>query len=47
MAAQTGSAQSLWDVVSAIPDRRGRKGRQYGLPAVLMLGLAAMLAGRQ
>jgi len=45
MTAQTGSAQSLWDVVSAIPDRRGRKGRQYGLPAVLMLALAAMLAG--
>jgi hypothetical protein len=28
-----------------IPDRRGRKGRQYGLPSVLTLALAAMLSG--
>lgn len=36
---------SLWDRLGAIPDRRGRKGRQYGLPAVLVLALAAMLSG--
>lgn len=36
---------SLWDRLDAIPDRRGRKGRQYGLAAVLTLALAAMLAG--
>ena len=38
-------ARSLWDHFAAIPDRRGRKGRQYGLPAVLTLSLAAMLSG--
>lgn len=38
-------ADSLWDRLDAIPDRRGRKGRQYGLAAVLTLALAAMLAG--
>ena len=36
---------SLWDRLHAIPDRRGRKGRQYGLAAVMVLALAAMLAG--
>ncbi len=39
------SADSLWDRLCAIPDRRGRKGRQYGLAAVMVLALAAMLAG--
>ncbi|MDP4023649.1 transposase family protein [Methylobacterium sp. NEAU 140] len=37
-------AGSLWDHFAAIPDRRGRKGRQHGLPAVLTLSLAAMLS---
>ena len=37
--------EGLWARLSAIPDRRGRKGRQHGLPAVLTLSLAAMLAG--
>ena len=36
---------SLWDRLETIPDRRGRKGRQYGLPAVMVLALAAMLSG--
>ncbi len=36
---------SLWERLRAIPDRRGRKGRQYGLASVLVLSLAAMLAG--
>ena len=36
---------SLWDRLCAIPDRRGRKGRQYGLASVMVLALAAMLAG--
>lgn len=36
---------SLWDRLCVIPDRRGRKGRQYGLASVLVLALAAMLAG--
>lgn len=37
--------RSLWEHLGEIPDRRGRKGRQYGLPAVLTLVLAAMLSG--
>lgn len=37
--------RSLWEHLGEIPDRRGRKGRQYGLPAVLTLALAAMLSG--
>ena len=46
----TGSAGSqagrtLWEALAEIPDRRGRKGRQYPLRAVLGLALAAMVAG--
>ena len=44
-ASAAGSSDSLWDRLCTIPDRRGRKGRQYGLAAVLTLALAAMLAG--
>ena len=38
-------AQTLWDVLGAITDRRGRKGRQFGLQAILAIAIAAMLAG--
>lgn len=37
--------RTLWEALGEIPDRRGRKGRQYPLRAVLGLSLAAMLAG--
>ena len=37
-------AADLWERLSLVPDRRGRQGRQYGLPAVVMLTLAAMLS---
>ena len=36
---------SLWEALGSIPDRRGRRGRQYSLRSVLSLSLAAMLAG--
>lgn len=36
---------SLWDVLGAIADRRGRKGRQFPLQSVLAISIAAMLAG--
>jgi hypothetical protein len=36
---------SLWDVLGAIADWRGRKGRQFPLRAVLAISIAAMLAG--
>ena len=37
--------RSLWDVLGAIVDRRGRKGRRFPLQAVLAIAVAAMLAG--
>ena len=37
--------RTLWDVLSSITDRRGRKGRQLPLPAILAIAIAAMLAG--
>lgn len=42
---ETIGPESLWDRLSRIPDRRGHKGRQYALPSVLMLALAASLSG--
>ena len=38
-------AGTLWDVLGAIADRRGRKGRQFPLQAILAIAIAAMLAG--
>jgi len=38
-------ARTLWDALGEVKDRRGRKGRQYPLQAVLGIALAAMLAG--
>ena len=37
--------QTLWDALDEVPDRRGRKGRQYPLRSILGISLAAMLAG--
>jgi len=38
-------AQTLWTALGAIVDRRGRQGRQFPLPAILAIAIAAMLAG--
>ena len=38
-------AQTLWEVLGTITDRRGRKGRQFALQAILAIAIAAMLAG--
>jgi len=38
-------ACTLWDVLGSIGDRRGRKGRQFPLRAILAIAIAAMLAG--
>ena len=38
-------ACTLWDVLGSIADRRGRKGRQFPLQAILAIAIAAMLAG--
>ncbi len=37
--------RTLWDALGEVPDRRGRKGRQYPLQSVLGIAVAAMLAG--
>jgi hypothetical protein len=37
-------SRTLWDVLGEIPDRRGKKGRQYPLRSVLVLALSAMLS---
>lgn len=37
--------RTLWDALCEIEDRRGRKGRQYKLPSLLGISIAAMLAG--
>jgi hypothetical protein len=36
---------TLWEALGHVVDRRTRKGRRYSLPSILMLALAAMLAG--
>ena len=38
-------ACTLWDVLGSIADRRGHKGRQFPLQAILAIAVAAMLAG--
>lgn len=38
-------SRTLWDALSGIEDRRGKKGRQYKLPSLLGIAVAAMLAG--
>jgi len=38
-------ARTLWEVLGSITDRRGRKGRQFPLQAILAIAIAAMLAG--
>ena len=38
-------ARTLWAVLVEIEDRRGRKGRQLPLPAIVAIAIAAMLAG--
>ena len=37
--------RSLWDVLGAIADRRGRKGRRFPLQAIIAIAISAMLAG--
>jgi hypothetical protein len=37
---------SLWEVFSSVPDHRRAQGKRYPLAGLLMIALAAMLAGR-
>ena len=45
VANSSSGVRTLWEVLEDIPDRRGRKGRQFPLRSVLVLALSAMLAG--
>lgn len=38
---------TLWDVFSAVPDRRHANGRRFPLPALLTIATAALLCGRK
>ena len=45
-ASQTATVPAtLWDALGTIADRRGRRGRQYPLQALLAIAIAAVLAG--
>lgn len=39
------TVRTLWEALGEVPDRRGRKGRQYPLRSVLGIAIAAGLAG--
>ncbi len=36
---------AVWEVLSTIPDERGRRGRRHELATVLVVAVAAVLAG--
>ncbi len=44
---ETPGARSLWDVLSALPDHRRAEGKRYPLASLLLIAIAAMLAGRR
>ncbi len=39
------AGSGLLELLKTIPDPRGRRGRQHGLPVILAVGLAAVIAG--
>ena len=41
-----GERADLWEVFSVVPDHRRAEGKRYPLAGLLMIALAAMLAGR-
>ena len=38
---------SLWDALASVPDRRRAEGKRYPLASLLLIAIAAMLAGRR
>ena len=38
---------SLWAALSAVPDHRRAEGKRYRLASLLLIAIAAMLAGRR
>jgi len=47
MASAAGQTISLWDALTSIPDHRRAAGKRYPLASLLLIALAAMLAGRR
>ena len=37
---------SLWDALASVPDHRRAEGKRYPLPSLLLIAVAALLAGR-
>ena len=41
------STNSLWDALASVPDHRRAEGRRYPLASLLLIAIAALLAGRR
>lgn len=46
-ATETSGAVSLWEALNAVPDHRRAEGKRYPLASLLLIAIAAMLAGRR
>src|SRR3954447_9886674 len=47
MASAATQTISLWDALTSVPDHRRPAGKRYPLASLLLIALAAMLAGRR
>jgi DDE_Tnp_1-associated len=47
MTFETTAQTSLWGALKAVPDHRRAEGRRYSLASLLLVAIAAMLAGRR
>jgi DDE family transposase len=47
MASAATQASSLWDALASVPDHRRAAGRGYPLASLLLIAIAALLAGRR
>src|SRR5215217_483026 len=47
MDSATKQSSSLWDVLASVPDHRRAEGKRYPLASLLLIAIAAMLAGRR
>ena len=44
---ETSDTISLWKALQAVPDHRRAEGKRYPLVSLLLIAIAAMLAGRR
>ena len=47
MDSETTQTSSLWDALASVPDHRRAEGKRYPLASLLLVAIAAMLAGRR